>query len=91
MREARKGGKEERKKEKERKVPTKKIILNLGGDTFPSVNDLILFYLQKLEGLRVSLPTFSPSRDIRDIKTFYDTSDNITRNWSFIPKAEPPA
>ena len=70
----------------------RKTIQKQGRDTFPSLNGLILFYQQRLEGPGVILPLASfPSRDIRDIKPLYNISDNITRNWSFVPKAEPPA
>lgn len=82
----RQGGRKWRKGRKEKSLQGK-TILKSGGDTFPSVNGQILFYLQRPEGLGVIPPLTSfPSRDV---KTFYNTSDNTTRNGSFIPKAEP--
>lgn len=86
-RESRKTGREE-----EENSLLRKTILNSGGDTFPSLNDLIWFYQQRLEGLGVTLPLLSfPSRDVRDIKSFHNTSDNITRNCPLVLKAGPPA
>lgn len=70
----------------------RKTIQKLCGDTFFSLNDLILFYQQRLEGPRIILSfTSFPSRDISVVKPLNNTFDNITRNWSFVPKKETPA
>ena len=78
----RQGEKEERKEEKEKSL-LRKTILKSGGDTFHSLNDLILFYQQRLEGLEFFCPCLlSPVDTGRGKSRFTIVS---IKNTEFIP------